>query len=78
MWIRSHAHPRMEVMTMQLGGGSISPRDAYNVGKFWGNIATKLPAGEYHWTSYVDKIDPKFMRSRDTLGVIKLRWYKLS
>lgn len=48
MYIRRHAHPRMEVITMDLGGGSITPRDENNTSKLWGTTYTKLPAGEFH------------------------------
>lgn len=48
MWIRKHAHPRMEVIIMQLGGGSVAPKTDLGVSKTWGDLATKLPAGEFH------------------------------
>lgn len=59
--------------------------DGFSMGtRAWDNILTSLPnftkvqqAWQHHWTSYLDKIDPKFMRSRDTLGVIKSKWHKL-
>lgn len=48
MWIRPHAHPRMEVITMQLGGGSIWPADKCGVSKSWGILETKLTPGNVH------------------------------
>ena len=48
MWIRKHAHPRMDVIVMHLGGGSIAPEDEYGVSKKWGEIAFNLKAGTYH------------------------------
>jgi hypothetical protein len=48
MWIRQHSHPRMEAIIMQLGGGSVAPKDTHNVSKTWGDIAIKLDAGNYH------------------------------
>ena len=48
MWIRKHSHPRMDVIVMQLGGGSVAPKDTHNVSKTWGNIESKLNAGDYH------------------------------
>lgn len=48
MWIRRHAHPRMEVIVMDLGGGSATPKDDFGVSMIWGNISPKLPAGEFH------------------------------
>lgn len=59
--------------------------DGFNMGmRAWDNILTVLPdfnrvqnAWQYHWTSYLDKIDPKFMRSKDTVSVMKSRWHLL-
>lgn len=48
MYIRKHAHPRMEVIVMEMGGGSGSPRDEYGVSRAWGYIGNNLKAGEYH------------------------------
>jgi hypothetical protein len=48
MWIRKHSHPRMDVIVMQLGGGSVAPKDAHGVSKTWGVLNTNLKAGEYH------------------------------
>lgn len=48
MYIRRHAHPRMEVITMDLGGGGMSPRNENNTSRVWGDAYTKLPAGEFH------------------------------
>ena len=51
----------------------------------WDNILTVLPtfkrtqqAWEYHWKSYLDKINPRFMRSRDTVAVCRSRYYELN
>ena len=48
MWIRKHSHPRMDVIVMQLGGGSVAPKDTHGVSKTWGVLNTNLKAGEYH------------------------------
>lgn len=48
MYIRKHAHPRMEVITMELGGGGLSPRQDNNTSKVWGTTRKKLMPGEYH------------------------------
>jgi hypothetical protein len=51
----------------------------------WDNILTALPsfdraqqAWEHHWKSYLEKIDPKLMRSRDTVAVCRSRYYELN
>lgn len=59
--------------------------DGFSLGtRAWDNILTVLPdfnrvqsAWQYHWTSYLDKIDSKFMRSKDTVNVMKSRWHLL-
>jgi hypothetical protein len=33
---------------MQLGGGSVAPKDVHGVSKTWGVLNTNLKAGEYH------------------------------
>lgn len=50
----------------------------------WDNILTALPtfdkaqqAWEYHWKSYLEKIDPRLMRSKDTVAVCRSRYYEL-
>lgn len=48
MYIRPHAHPRMEVITMDLGGGKLGPREQNGVSKIWGQSFSKLLAGEFH------------------------------
>lgn len=49
MYIRKHSHPRMEVITMMLGGGNNSPPNPVTkTSKFWGTIQKKLMPGEYH------------------------------
>lgn len=48
MYIRKHAHPRMEVITMQLGGGSLLPPQENGTSINWGSAAPILPAGHYH------------------------------
>lgn len=49
MYIYKHSHPRMEVITMQLGGGSLyPPTDSTNVASIWGGLTTKLVDGNYH------------------------------
>jgi hypothetical protein len=48
----------------------------------WDNILTKIPefdrvqqSWEYHWKSYLNEIDMKFMRNNDTLNVCKTNWH---
>jgi len=48
MYIRKHSHPRMEVITMDLGGGGLTPRNENNTSRIWGTAYMKLLAGEYH------------------------------
>lgn len=48
MYIRKHAHPRMEVITMHLGGGSMSPPSETGTSMTWGQAATKLMPDQYH------------------------------
>lgn len=51
MYIYSHSHPRMEVITMQLGGGSrYEPNEGSttNTASVWGGLTTKLTNGNYH------------------------------
>lgn len=51
MHIYKHAHPRMEVITMTLGGGgNWSPIDHPNVNtsEIWGSLTVKLANGNYH------------------------------
>jgi hypothetical protein len=49
MWIRQHSHPRMEVITMKLGGGKLSPKDSImDTSKTWGTLSKKLNPGSYH------------------------------
>ncbi len=49
MYIRKHAHPRMEVIVMDLGGGSTTPKQAdTNVSRLWGQAYKKLDPGMYH------------------------------
>ena len=49
MWIRKHSHPRMEVITMKLGGGKLSPKDSeLDTSKVWGTLNKKLMPGGYH------------------------------
>jgi hypothetical protein len=43
-----HAHPKMEVIQMLLGGGETSARDFCNVGKEWGSIQEKLQFPSVH------------------------------
>lgn len=51
----------------------------------WDNILTALPdfnkvqqAWEYHWKSYLKKINLKFMRSYDTVAVSKSKFYLIN
>lgn len=49
MWIRRHSHPRMEVITMNLGGGKLSPKDTtLDTSRLWGTMSKKLNPGSYH------------------------------
>lgn len=69
MYIRSHAHPRMEVITMQLGGGSLSPPQENGTAIMWGEAAPKLMPGEIHGGSSSSIIGDGFI----TLAFQK--WY---
>lgn len=59
--------------------------DGFKLGtRAWDNILTVLPNFEriqqhwaYHWKSYLDKIDMKFMRSQDTVLVCQTKWHYL-
>ena len=51
MYIYKHSHPRMEVITMTLGGGSNwppVPNSTTNTSNIWGGLAIKLADGNYH------------------------------
>lgn len=48
MYIRKHAHPRMEVIVMDLGGGNMHPKSAFDVSKIWGRTFKKLMPGDEH------------------------------
>jgi hypothetical protein len=51
MHVHNHSHPRMEVITMNLGGGGTwKPNEGSmtNTGSTWGGISTKLVNGAYH------------------------------
>jgi hypothetical protein len=49
MYIRKHAHPNMEVITMDLGGGGLAPpHPNETVSRVWGDATEKLPAGNFH------------------------------
>lgn len=48
MYIREHSHPRMEVITMQLGGGSLNPPQENGTSIIWGEASHKLLPGESH------------------------------
>jgi hypothetical protein len=51
MYIYKHSHPRMEVITMTLGGGSnwpTVPDSTTNTSNIWGGLAIKLADGNYH------------------------------
>lgn len=49
MYIRKHAHPNMEVIVMDIGGGGlIPPNSGETVSRVWGDAYKKLPAGEFH------------------------------
>jgi hypothetical protein len=48
MSIPEHAHPRMEVITVDLGGGGLSPKNEIGTSKKWGTIDLNLKAGEVH------------------------------
>lgn len=59
-FIRQHCHPGMEVITMQLGGGSFSPKTSVNVSKRWGDIDTKLMSGDYHGSEQIMSLSNGF------------------
>jgi uncharacterized protein (DUF779 family) len=51
MYIWKHSHPRMEVITMTMGGGGTwAPNEGSttNTGSTWGGLSTKLVNGGYH------------------------------
>lgn len=51
MYIYKHAHPRMEVITMTMGGGGTWPPVAgcpTNTAHTWGGLTVKLQNGNYH------------------------------
>ncbi len=48
MYIRKHAHPRMEVITFKLGGGLLVPPNEMGLSTTWGDAAVKLMPGETH------------------------------
>ncbi len=48
MFIRKHAHPRMEVITMDLGGGGMWPAASSGTSFNWGRATTKLKPGDFH------------------------------
>ena len=51
MYIWKHSHPRMEVITMTMGGGGTwKPNEGSttNTGSTWGGLSTKLVNGAYH------------------------------
>lgn len=47
-YIAKHSHPGVEVLTLQLGGGSLSPKIANGTSITWGDIEKKLLPGEEH------------------------------
>jgi hypothetical protein len=48
MQILEHSHPDMEVIIMQLGGGSLAPKQENGTSMKWGITDTKLMPGEVH------------------------------
>ena len=48
MWIRKHSHPDIEVIIVDLGGGSLTPKDNFNVSKHWGSVCKKISNNEPH------------------------------
>jgi hypothetical protein len=60
--------------------------DGFKMGmRAWDNILSKVPgfdrvqqAWEYHWKSYLDQIDMRFMRNNDTLNVCKTVWHPIN
>ena len=51
MYIRKHSHPRMEVITMSMGGGGMwgpNENSTTNTSNVWGSISSKLTNGNYH------------------------------
>ena len=59
--------------------------DGFKLGtRAWDNILTEVPdferiqqAWQYHWKSYLNQIDMRFMRNQDTLSVCKTKWHYL-
>jgi len=60
--------------------------DGFKLGtRAWDNILTKVPdfervqqAWQYHWKSYLNQIDMRFMRNQDTLSVCKTMWHSIT
>jgi len=59
--------------------------DGFKLGvRAWDNILTVLPgwdraqkSWEYHWKSYIKEIDLSIMRSRDTVPVVRSKYYRV-
>jgi hypothetical protein len=59
--------------------------DGFKMGtRAWDNILTHVPdfdrvqqAWSYHWKSYLNQIDSRFMRNRDTLKYCQTKWHYL-
>jgi hypothetical protein len=59
--------------------------DGFKMGtRAWDNILTEVPefdrvqqAWEYHWKSYLNQINMRFMRNHDTLNVCKTKWHPI-
>lgn len=61
MYILPHSHPRMEVITMNLGGGKLGPQDTNGLAMSWGRAHEKLPAGEIHGGEEITTLSKGFI-----------------
>lgn len=62
MYIKRHSHPRMEVITMSLGGGGLRPplSNVNKISSAWGSMRKKLLPGMYHGGEVVNQASTGF------------------
>ena len=61
MYIRRHAHPRVEVITMELGGGGLWAGSSLGVSNVWGTASEKTEPGSYHAGDSVTSISKGYI-----------------
>ena len=61
MYIRRHAHPRVEVITMELGGGGLWAGNSLGVSNVWGTASEKTEPGSYHAGDSVTSISKGYI-----------------